>query len=82
MLDFVTGVLLLGSLLHLTFGLWRTKMISPFGSSNTANILYGIFVLSISVSLYIYQYGIAGLLQNYVILGGLFAILYAVVFGI
>ncbi len=81
-LDFFVGVILLGSMLHLTFGLWRVPMISPFGRSNGANILYGCLVLTLALGLYIYAHGLAALMQNAVMLGGVFAIAYAVVLGL
>jgi hypothetical protein len=81
-IDFAIGVLLLGSLLHLTFGIWRVRMISPFGFSGPSNILYGVFVLSAAVGLYFYQHGLSRLAQDYIMLGSLFAIAYAVALGV
>jgi len=48
-IDFIIGVMLLGSLFHLSFGIWKVKVISPFGSTFKSNILYGIFVLGVSI---------------------------------
>ncbi len=80
-LDFIIGLLLMGSLFHLSFGIWRIETLSPFGTSSKSNIWYGILVLGISLGLFLYQHGFTGLLENGMYLGGLFALLYTVIFG-
>jgi len=72
--DFVGGVLLLGSMLHLSFGIWEVPMISPFGSSARANVLYGSFALLVSLGLYGYRHGTEAIGGDGLLLGGLFAI--------
>ena len=81
-LDFIIGVTLLGTLFHLSFAIWKIRVLSPFGSSVGANICYGIFVLAVSVSLYLYSHGLNQLLQDNLYLGGLFAIAFMIIFGV
>ena len=80
--DFIIGVMLMGSLFHLSFALWKVKVLSPFGSSTKANGVYGIFVLCISLGLYLYKYGTQSLFENQLYLGGLFALAYTIIFGL
>lgn len=81
-IDFVIGVMLMGSLFHLSFAIWNIEVLSPFGKSIKSNIIYGIFVLLISLSLYLYKYGIDELFQDKMYLGGLFALIYTIIFGL
>jgi len=81
-IEFVIGVLLLGSLFHLSFGVWSIKVLSPFGSSKRSNVSYGTFVLGISLGLYLFERGLTVLVDDYLYLGGLFAIAYTVVLGL
>ena len=81
-IDFIIGVMLMGSLFHLSFAIWKVKVLSPFGSSTTANMIYGLFVLCISVGLYLYKNGAQALLDDKLYLGGLFALIYTLIFGL
>jgi len=81
-IDFIIGVLIMGSLFHISFAIWNIKVLSPFGSSNKSNTFYGIFVLCISVGLYLHKNGLNNLLQDKLYLGALFALLYTIVFGL
>ncbi len=82
LINFIIGVMLMGSLFHLSFGIWKVKVLSPFGSSKKSNILYGIFVLCISIGLYIYENGLNKLIHDNLYLGGLFALIYTIIFGL
>ena len=81
-IDFIIGVMLMGSLFHISFAIWNTEVLSPFGSSKKSNIFYGIFVLCVSISLYLYKNGLGELLQDKLYIGGLFALFYTILFGI
>ena len=81
-IDFIIGVLLLGSLFHLSFSLWNIRVVSPFGASKQSNLAYGIFVLLISMGLFAYNYGLGALLQNGIYLGGLFAVFFTIGLGL
>lgn len=81
-IDFAIGVMLLGSLFHLSMAIWNVRVISPFGKSKKANILYGILVSCITVGLYLYKKGFDSLIHDYLYLGGIFAILYTVGLGL
>lgn len=80
-IDFIIGVLLLGSLFHLSFALWNIKVVSPFGASKQSNAVYGFSVLIISVALFVYNHGLEALLQNGIYLGGLFAVFFTIGLG-
>ena len=82
LIDFIIGVMLMGSLFHISFGIWNVKVLSPFGTSKKSNILYGIFVLGISVGLFIFKNGLNELINDKLYLGGLFALLYTILFGL
>lgn len=81
-IDFIIGVLLLGSLFHLSFALWDIRAISPFGTSKRSNLAYGFFVLLISISLFVFNHGLKELLQNGMYLGGLFAVFFTIGLGL
>ena len=81
-IDFIIGVMLMGSLFHISFGIWNVNVLSPFGTSKKSNILYGIFVLGISVGLYIFKNGLNQLINDKLYLGGLFALFYTIAFGL
>ena len=81
-INFVIGIMLMGSLFHLSFAIWKIKVLSPFGSSIKSNIIYGIFVLCISLGLYLYKAGIVVLIEDKLYLGGLFALVYTIIFGL
>lgn len=80
--EFIIGVMLMGSLFHLSFAIWNIKVLSPFGTSKKSNIYYGILVLSISIGLYGYKFGLNELLHDKIYLGALFALLYTIIFGL
>lgn len=81
-IEFVAGVLLMGSLFHLSFAIWDVRVLSPIGSSKISNIIYGTFVLLVAVGLYIFQNGVNALFQDMLFLGGLFALGYTILFGL
>ena len=82
LVDFIIGVMLMGSLFHLSFAIWKVKVLSPFGSSIKGNMIYGILVFCISFGLYLYKNGISVLIEDKLYLGGLFALVYTIVFGL
>ena len=81
-IDFIIGVMLMGSLFHLSFAIWNMKVLSPFGKGIKQNIAYGIFVFLVSVGLYLYKYGMNELAQDKMYLGGVFALIYTVILGL
>jgi len=38
-IDFIIGIMLLGSVFHLSMAIWDVRVISPFGKSKKANVL-------------------------------------------
>jgi len=81
-IDFIIGIMLLGSIFHLSMAIWDVRVISPFGMSKKANIAYGILVSCITIGLYLYKNGIDTMLNDYIYLGGLFAVVYTVLLGL
>jgi len=80
--DFIIGIMLLGSLFHFSMAIWNVRVISPFGMSKKANIAYGVLISFITISLYLYKNGLQKMLNDYIYLGGLFAIVYTVLLGL
>lgn len=72
--DFFIGLTLINSLPHFVLGIWKARMLSLFGFSNAANVLYGVMNFVISISLFLYSYGVKGLLQNGIYAGALFVL--------
>jgi hypothetical protein len=73
-IDFIIGLTLMNTIPHFVLGIWKGRMFSAFGFGNKQNILYGILNLVISISLFIYKYGLRGVLENSIYLGALFVI--------
>jgi len=80
--DFIIGVMLLGSMFHLSMAIWDVRVISPFGMSKAGNIAYGILVSCIAIGLYLYKGGLGEMLNDYFFIGGVFAVLYTVLLGL
>src|SRR5687768_17213530 len=72
--DFIIGLTLINTIPHFVLGIWKGRMFSGLGFGNTQNILYGIINFAISISLFIYKYGLAGILENGIYLGALFVL--------
>lgn len=70
-IDFIIGLTLMNALPHFVLGIWKRRMLSAFGFGNLQNILYGLLNFVISVSLYLYQYGLDHMLSNGIYLGAL-----------
>lgn len=68
-IDFIIGLTLANALPHFVLGIWKRRMLSAFGFGNLQNILYGLLNFAISISLYLYQYGLDHLLSNGIYLG-------------
>ena len=73
-LDFIIGLTLINTIPHFVLGIWKGRMLSVFGFGSTANIMYLILNFLISISLFLYKYGIDGLLKNGIYLGALFVL--------
>ncbi len=74
-IDFIIGFTLVNAIPHFVFGIWKRRMLSAFGFGNMQNILYGLLNFAISISLYLYQYGLDHLLANGIYLGGAFLVI-------
>jgi hypothetical protein len=70
-IDFFIGLTLMNALPHFVLGIWKRRMLSAFGFGNLQNILYGLLNFLISISLYLYQYGLDHLLSNGIYVGAL-----------
>lgn len=74
-IDFIIGLTLINTIPHFVVGIWKGRMFSGLGFGNTQNIIYGIINFVISISLFVYKYGLAGILENGIYLGALFVLL-------
>lgn len=74
-IDFIIGLTLINTIPHFVLGIWKGRMLSAFGFGNTANILYGILNFVVSITLFLYKYGMEGLVQNGIYVGGLFVLI-------
>jgi hypothetical protein len=74
-IDFIIGLTLINTIPHFVLGIWRGRMFSGLGFGNTQNIVYGIINFVISISLFVYKYGLAGILENGIYLGALFVLI-------
>lgn len=74
-IDFIIGLTLINTIPHFVLGIWKGRMFSGLGFGNTNNILYGVLNFVVSISLFIYTYGVEGLLENGIYLGALFVLI-------
>jgi hypothetical protein len=80
-IDLIIGATLMNAMPHLVLGIWHGRMFSAFGFGNKANIAYGFLCLVISVSLFIYQYGVYKIFDNGIYTGALLILLIYFVTG-
>ena len=73
-IDFIIGLTLVNTLPHFVLGIWKGRMFSGLGFGNKQNVLYGLLNFAISVGLFIFEYGMVGLIENSMYLGALFVI--------
>ena len=71
-LDLIIGATLMNSMPHYILGIWKGKMLSGFGMGNRQNILWGLTNFVTSICLFIFKYGVAGLIGNQIYLGATF----------
>jgi hypothetical protein len=81
LIDFIIGLTLINTIPHFVLGIWKGRMLSAFGFSSTANIVYGILNFVVSIILFLHRYGIDGLLSNGIYLGALFVLICYFVVG-
>ena len=70
-IDFFIGLTLMNAMPHFVLGTWHARMFSAFGFGDRQNIAYGLLNFAISVSLYLYQYGLDHLINNGIYVGAL-----------
>ncbi len=80
-IDFIIGVLLMNAMPHFVLGTWKGRMFSAFGFGNRQNIAYGALCLAVSLGIFIYRYGLAGLPENGIYSGALALLLIYFVTG-
>ncbi|MBV1860189.1 MAG: hypothetical protein KUG77_17380 [Nannocystaceae bacterium] len=73
-LDVLTGFFLMNAMPHFVLGIWKGRMLSLFGMSPTANILYGLLNFAVSLSLFAWAHGLSGL-ADHGIYGGALTVL-------
>ncbi len=73
-LDLLAGFFLMNAMPHFVLGVWKGRMLSLFGMSPTANIVYGLLNFVVSLSLFSWVHGLSGLAEHG-IYGGALAVL-------
>ena len=68
-LDLVIGITLMNAMPHFILGTWRQRMINAFGFGDRGNMVYGLLNYAVSLSLFLYLYGWAGLMDNGIYMG-------------
>lgn len=79
--DFIIGLALVNTTPHFIFGVWQQRMLSGLGVSPTRNLLYGLLNFTVSVGLFLTEYGIQGLVEHGVYAGGLFVVVAYLLLG-
>lgn len=74
-IDFIIGLTLINTIPHFVLGIWKGRMFSGLGFGNTANITYGFINFITSISLFLYTYGVEGLIKNGIYMGALFVLI-------
>lgn len=69
--DLIIGATLMNAMPHFVLGIWQGRMFSAFGFGNRKNIAYALLNFALSAGLFIYKYGMEGLLHNGIYLGAL-----------
>jgi len=80
-IDLIVGILLVESILHLSFAHSGNYMPSLFGKSLKANMIFSIVTFFVSFDIYFYTYGISTLVDNSLLLGVFVAYLCYLIFG-
>jgi hypothetical protein len=70
-IDLLIGLTLMNAMPHYVLGVWKAKMLSGFGTGNTQNIVWGLSNFVLSIAMFIYKYGVHGLIENQIYLGAL-----------
>ncbi len=77
LIDFFIGFFLMNAMPHLLFGLYNVRMISAFGLSPLANLIYSFVNVTVALVLFHLQYGMQSLASYGIILGaGTVVVLY------
>ncbi len=74
-IDFIIGLTLMNAMPHFVLGVWKARMFSGLGFGNWQNIGYGLINFAVSMSLYVYQYGLASIAENGIMAGALFVLI-------
>ena len=70
-IDFIIGLTLMNAMPHYILGVWKGKMLSGFGTGDLRNIIWAFCNFVLSITLFIYNYGINGLFENTMYSGAL-----------
>ena len=71
LIDLIIGLTLMNAMPHFVLGIWKGRMFSAFGFGDARNILYGLLNFSVSLGLFVYNYGLEGLVRNGIYSGAL-----------
>lgn len=73
-IDFIIGLTLMNAMPHFVLGIYKGRMLSLFGYTPRANLLYAAFNVLVAASLFLYQYGASHLWENGILLGACFTL--------
>ncbi len=80
-IDFLIGVTIVNAIPHFVLGVWNGRILGGLGYGNKANIAYGILNFVLGMSLFIYKYGVAAIIQNGIFLGAVTVVVLYFIFG-
>jgi len=70
-IDFLIGFFLMNAMPHFVLGVWKGRMFSAFGFGDKQNIAYSLVNFFFALGLFIYTYGVPGILENGIFAGAL-----------
>ncbi len=80
-IDFLIGFTMVNGVPHFILGIYGCRMLSLFGYSRWGNIAYGLLNTVVSIGLFLYQYGVDGIWQNGIFVGGMFIVVAYILTG-
>ena len=74
LVDFIIGFMMVNAVPHFILGIYKCRFLGLFGYSPAGNIAYAILCFCISLGLFLYTYGLEGIWQNGIFVGGMFIV--------
>lgn len=74
-IDFIIGLTLMNAMPHFVLSVYRGRMLSLFGYTPRANLIYAVFNVLVAAGLFLYKYGTAQFWENGILVGACFTLL-------